>query len=291
MPWLFPVCRPVIVMWYHLFILYATIVNLCATQQDQPRSKSPPCEGGEGDYYAQLLAKSFTFQGKLNAITEILLSEGSIFNKRREGSGFTFAGQSIHQPLYKVFHRRHHFDQTASQEPPPLISYLNYTDISGGRWHQFRPSPHPSKGCNSPVRRICNKKLAQIKPEKWEEDPYLVYVLLCLAQLQERDFKPSSLTGHLSRLLVVRPSDQESIHIFEASITSDLLAMRDNPMTATTPTRFPTINHRKIPFRPYETFQRRLLSQGIGSGMMGQRFKRKHESDEDDEMCKQNQTS
>lgn len=54
--------------------------------------------------------------------------------------------------------------------------------------------------------------------------------------------------------------DREFIHIYDAEITSDFLAMLDTPTTSTIKPNFPTIEHRQIPFRPFKTFQRRIWS-------------------------------
>lgn len=43
------------------------------------------------------------------------------------------------------------------------------------------PRPHPTRGYNEPVRRIYQRKLATITPQKWSQDPYLVSILLSLA--------------------------------------------------------------------------------------------------------------
>jgi hypothetical protein len=94
--------------------------------------------------------------------------------------------------------------------------------------------------------------------------------------------------------------DQEFIHLYEAHITSDFLAMLDNPATATTKTNFRTIEHRQIPFKPFETFQERILSELSSTNIpshvshqhniINQDVKRAPEQ-EDDERCKRARTS
>ncbi|KAF3405666.1 hypothetical protein F1880_010337 [Penicillium rolfsii] len=231
--------------------------NVSLVEHHQQPSEGLP---NEGESEALSLAKSFSLQGKLNALANILLSEGSILDKRRKGPSFIFAGRPVHRPHYTVFYRSDQPNRPICQEPLPVIGYLNYTNVSGLRWDKFQPQQHHRGGDNSAVRPISRKKLARVTPEEWKEDPYFVCVLLSLAQLQERLLGPEMRTSHLSRLLVASPMDREFIHLYDAEITSDFLAMLDTPTTSTIKTNFPTIEHRQIPFRPFETFQRRIWS-------------------------------
>jgi hypothetical protein len=78
-----------------------------------------------------------------------------------------------------------------------MIGYLNYTNVSGIRWHKCQPRQHHRGRDNSPVRRLSGKKPARVTPKEWKEDPYFVCVLLSLAQLQERLLEPQMRTSHL----------------------------------------------------------------------------------------------
>lgn len=64
-----------------------------------------------------------------------------------------------------------------------------------------------------------------------------------------------------SRLLVANPLDREFIHIYEALITSDLLATLDGPTNPVIKAKFPTIEHKVISFDPLETMEKRILSE------------------------------
>lgn len=61
-----------------------------------------------------------------------------------------------------------------------------------------------------------------------------------------------------SRLLVTNASDSEFIHLYETQISSKILRMLDNPSTASS-AGWPTIQRRRIPFKPFETFMHRLV--------------------------------
>ncbi|KGO65941.1 hypothetical protein PITC_021420 [Penicillium italicum] len=285
----------------------------------QPFEEQPK----EGESEARSLARNFSLQGKLNALTNILLSKGSIFDKRSKGPSFIFAGQSIHRPHYTVFYRRDQPDPSICQEPLPMIGYLNYTNVSGTRWHKFQPRHH-SGDDDSTASQLSKKKLARVTPKEWKEDPYFVCVLLSLAQLQERHLKPPRPISHTvsapcasklstissfvslthtpkSRLLIASPMDRESIHLYEAQFTSDFLGMLDNPAIATMPANFPTIKRKQISFRPFETFQERILAdlsvQSIpphvsnkDDNAINKNAKRAHKQ-EDDERRKRGRTS
>ena len=114
-----------------------------------------------------------------------------------KGSPFFFAGQPVHRPHYTVFRRHGQPNELISNHCPPLIGYLHYSYVTGARLDQFEPRPDPSGRLNFIGATIRNKRVAQITPKEWTEDPYFVCILLALAQLQERKLelpKPSTYT-------------------------------------------------------------------------------------------------
>lgn len=64
----------------------------------------------------------------------------------------------------------------------PIIGYFHYDTVALKRKRKLMPRPHPIRGYNEPVRRIYQRKLASITPRKWSQDPYLVSILLAMAQ-------------------------------------------------------------------------------------------------------------
>ena len=146
----------------------------------------------------------------------------------------------------------------------------------------FTPRTPKDGGGNRPGWRFQLKRVAQITPKNWSEDPYLLCVLLSLAQLQEYHRKEWHPPIHIvSTLLIIpiafllwtpssfiqvasdlttKPGD-EFFHIFEAHITSELLRMLDNPNTATKHIDWPTIKHKKVLFRPLESLAERLQAE------------------------------
>jgi hypothetical protein len=59
---------------------------------------------------------------------------------------------------------------------------------------------------------------------------------------------------------VVNSSDSEFIYLYEARITTEVLRMLENPTTVR-PAGWPTIERKKIPFRPFKTFRQRLVKE------------------------------
>jgi hypothetical protein len=68
-----------------------------------------------------------------------------------------------------------------------------------------------------------------------------------------------------SRLLVTNVLDRDSILLCEAEITTDLLNALRNLKTATTPVKWPVIRRKKIPYKPYDSFARRLMDELVAS--------------------------
>lgn len=105
-----------------------------------------------------------------------------------------------------MFYRQGQSDAHFGKGLFPLVSYLHYTSVNGGRTDKFEPCPGPRGTLNWIGQRILEKRLAQIQPKEWTEDPYFVCILLALAQLQERKVelpKPAIYTVCLSSIRLV----------------------------------------------------------------------------------------
>ncbi|CAG8376545.1 unnamed protein product [Penicillium salamii] len=212
----------------------------------------------------QRLAKSCAPLVKLYSLIRILEYKGSTFEERCQrgrGPKFYFAGRAIHRPNFVVFGRRKEANSPLEDAFQCLIGYFDYSSASNGRKNKFQARCHPGGGDNAPVGRLHDKRLAQITPANWEEDPYFVCILLSIAQLQERSLKTKGQTTHTSRLLVSKGPDHEFIYLYEAQFTSELLEAIENPKTATAYVDWPTISRKKIPYNPYDTFRARLVAE------------------------------
>ncbi|CAI7603781.1 unnamed protein product [Penicillium glandicola] len=128
-----------------------------------------------------------------------------LLNRKCERPHFFFANKRIHRPQYNVFYRSRKRNQRASQAPRPMIGYLDYRDVEDYRQKMFPARCPPDGLTNRPGGRIRLKRIAQITPKNWSEDPYLLCVLLSLAQLQEYHRKESHPPIHIVSALLITP--------------------------------------------------------------------------------------
>ena len=56
-------------------------------------------------------------------------------------------------------------------------------------------------------------------------------------------------------------SDIEYVHVLEAEISFNLIEMLNDPNLTTDQGTWPTIRHKKVPFKPYQSFRRRLTAE------------------------------
>ncbi|KAJ5938319.1 hypothetical protein N7466_001453 [Penicillium verhagenii] len=131
----------------------------------------------EGEFEARSLARSFSLQGKLDALTSILLSMGRILKQSSNGPCFFFADRPVHQPQYTVFYCRNELNESVCQEALPVIGYLNYTNVSGTRWHKCQRLRFDGND-DSTVSRLRKENFVRVTPKEWREDPYFLCVLL-----------------------------------------------------------------------------------------------------------------
>lgn len=101
---------------------------------------------------------------------------------------FFFAGGSVHQPDYVVFSRNGKLNEAVQ----PWVGYFNYSNVKDQRWRMVKPQLHPGEGYNAAGRSKALRKLSRITPNEWSRDPYLVCILLSIAQLQARNVGPSA---------------------------------------------------------------------------------------------------
>lgn len=93
---------------------------------------------------------------------------------------FFYAGRPVHQTFCYALH----VAKPSPQTQPPVIGCAYYRTFLRERRRRYIPPSHPRKKVNSPVKRLCDSHLRRIIPENWAEDPYIVCLLLSLAQAQ-----------------------------------------------------------------------------------------------------------
>ncbi|CAP98624.1 Pc22g13360 [Penicillium rubens Wisconsin 54-1255] len=209
----------------------------CKTDDDER-----PCPKVPSD--AEQLATYPIAAVKYRCLVNILVGKGRPFKTLRKGPQFYFTDKPVHRPRHTVFYRQGQSDAHFGKGLFPLVSYLHYTSVNGGRRDKFEPCPGPKGTLNWIGQRILEKRLAQIQPKEWTEDPYF------------------------SRLLVTNLCDKEYIHLYEAEISAELLGALRSPTTATKYTKWPTIRRRKLPYKPYNTFADRITAELVAPSLL-----------------------
>ncbi|KAJ4007789.1 hypothetical protein NW766_009593 [Fusarium irregulare] len=142
-----------------------------------------------------------------------------------------------------------------------IIGHFLYEELVKQRRRSLKPRRHPVDGAsNVPGDRIYQRRLRELTPALWFEDPYLVRVLLSLAQFQRRSRKMTP-EAFFVRLLVTYETDQANPHVLRADIPSSLLHALDNPTDAMDNFVWPAIQHVQVPFAPHATFSERAARQ------------------------------
>ncbi|KAM6522962.1 hypothetical protein FALCPG4_012569 [Fusarium falciforme] len=158
-----------------------------ATQgEDQRELEDGLQDAGKSDelsaQVAEIFAKSLSLRHKTCALINLLGYDGSILQTARELPVFFFANRPIDKPDCTVFHVVKHCIVEQHQDALPVIGYFHYESIISKRQEKLTPRPHPYGGYNGPVRPLCQRKLSKVTPQKWSQDPYLVCILLSMAQ-------------------------------------------------------------------------------------------------------------
>ncbi|SCO91677.1 uncharacterized protein FRV6_15805 [Fusarium oxysporum] len=153
------------------------------------------------------------------------------------------------------------------KKQPPVIGYAYYKDISRERQRRFTPRLHQKSDINHPVERLCRLYLRKITPDNWSDDPYIVCLLLALAQAQstkQREEKPETFPV---RLLLAVDGDKNFAHVFQADVDAHILKALDEPTLDLNGVAWPRITHTKVALQPYLTFPVRIMAELLGSYM------------------------
>ena len=158
----------------------------------------------------------------------------------------------------------------------PIIGYYRY-NLSKERRQMLYPSRAPRGLTNNPVKRLYDIRFRRAVPPDWRQDPYLICLILSIAQLHQRRGTVSLAGDIQTRLFVTHMSNSAYAYVYKADIPRELLECLDNPKRSMDDFAFPIIGWVKVPFKPYATFADRLQSHLYGS--LGPRGK-KHRFDE-----------
>ncbi|KAL5593097.1 hypothetical protein FOBRF1_012199 [Fusarium oxysporum] len=133
----------------------------------------------------------------------------------------------FHTPGCEVFKTRDMYNL----ERRPIIGHFQYEELVKQRKRANRPKRHPVPGfSNSPAERLSQRRLRDLTPDLWFEDPYL-----------------TTPEAFFVRLLVTNASD-----------TTHAL---DNPTEYMDNLVWPAIQHVQVPFEPHASFSERIAGQ------------------------------
>ncbi|KAF6525076.1 hypothetical protein HZS61_010871 [Fusarium oxysporum f. sp. conglutinans] len=194
---------------------------------------------------------------------------------RRYAAKFFYARRPVHETLCHVLH----VAKPSPKKQPPVIGYAYYKDINRERQRRFTPRLHPKSDINHPVERLCRLYLRKVTPDNWSDDPYIVCLLLALAQAQsikQREEKPETFPV---RLFLVVDGDKNYAHVFQADVDAHILKALDEPTLDLNGVAWPRITHTKVALQSYLTLPGRIVAELLGSYMEEKAEKRKYEDD------------
>ncbi|KAM0339739.1 hypothetical protein ACHAPU_010805 [Fusarium lateritium] len=204
--------------------------------------------------HAERLAKCRTPSIRDIAARELLCQEGSPIKYIEGIPCFSFATNSVHHPECLVF--RSTAATESDKNAPVMAGFYHYDKVTKAREILLTPKQHPIRGYNLPVERLYERKREHITPKTWDEDPYLVCILLSLSQLL-RKRSATRLTAYPVRLLVTKKDDKTNAHIYHIDMPEVILNNLDHPSQDLKAT-WPKIYHVRVPFQPYQTLGSRI---------------------------------
>ncbi|KAF5974932.1 hypothetical protein FCOIX_7971 [Fusarium coicis] len=139
----------------------------------------------------------------------------------------------------------------------PIMGYYRY-NADEQRRKRFTAPAAPGGLDNSMVQGKYDIKIRKVTPEDWSHDPYLLAIILSLAQLQQRkSYGPRGL--YLVRLLVTNTEEPYYAYVYKVDVPYQLLESLRCPTRTIEDFEFPQVKYVKVPFEPYKTFSERVL--------------------------------
>ncbi|KAH8650720.1 hypothetical protein BGZ61DRAFT_524626 [Ilyonectria robusta] len=230
-----------------------------------PPSSAPKphlCSQDEPTEEARRLARSCHPPLKYYALACLLRSQG--FEKTGDSIAFYHNGRPAYRPKCSVFSPKH--DGGLETSRPLQLAHLDYAEILGSRRKMLMPSRPPQGSDNAPGRAIFHKKLAKVTPKDWSQDPFLVSILISLAQSQQHHVGTSQL-GHdalssedsyTAQLLLTHNLDRHAIHLYESEIPTMFLSKLTDPHHHGMASM--AVHHKIVPFEPHNDLSERLAA-------------------------------
>ncbi|PNP53575.1 hypothetical protein FNYG_15752 [Fusarium nygamai] len=169
----------------HLRVLHCHFKHLDSSSAPPPfplPPAPPPASYDEPDITEDLIQSIFNgpcTDTRFAAFTLLMHPFGVV--RYRRWTPFFYNKLQAHIPECVVYRT----DKVHRFELRPIIGYFQYDELIKKRERALVPRSHPVPGAsNLPVERLFQHRLHDLTPALWFEDPYLVCVLLSLAQLQ-----------------------------------------------------------------------------------------------------------
>ncbi|KAL4882694.1 hypothetical protein BJY04DRAFT_217188 [Aspergillus karnatakaensis] len=213
----------------------------------------------------RILARCIGITVKREMMHKLLMTSGPFFADVDPPATLFFNCEEAHTPNFSLYRRRGLPQDLIHQRIPAYIGYTDYSSIIAGRFQNFPVEIDPATGRpNLPVRRWAAKCIKMVTPENYVEDPYILAILIALAQHQEAAVinygivpKPFSF---VSRLVITNWIDTDYIYVYDANFPHTLVKVLHRPDAAGVYIPWPVIQVQKIPYEPYGTFMARLYA-------------------------------
>ncbi|KAM3453686.1 hypothetical protein MY3296_003529 [Beauveria thailandica] len=209
-----------------------------------------------------------------------ILNDGKLYRQQREPS--LRIGNRFISPLPFSFFLPVEKQHLARGGLLPMTGYIDYAFIHSGR----RKGNHRKLG---PGQRDYGyfERLKRITPRAWTEDPYILFILLSMAQSQYHRKHGRHNTAFRASLFVTKHECQQDIYLFDVDIPTALLDELDDPrIVPQRPARL-EIHRTRISFEPRKDFWARLVaalsSLGGGDAADGDRRRDGEERKDDEE--------
>ncbi|KAK3290152.1 uncharacterized protein B0H64DRAFT_427898 [Chaetomium fimeti] len=164
------------------------------------------------------------------------------------------------RPCANIMYCRISLPPKSPTRRPITFACFNHDETGLVRRMFFSPVKNPIYGMNGPGIYRQTTLLRLHRPADPLKDPFLVAVLISLAQQKRRRApKPESRSPSFKvRLLFPTGKDSKSFNIFMANVQASFLDKLDFPHKEPAVNSGLDIYHRQIPTLPFQTFPRRL---------------------------------
>ncbi|KAG9495393.1 hypothetical protein J7337_013638 [Fusarium musae] len=217
-------------------------------------------QDGRLTYYATRLATTPVENMKSHYVRSLFRGTG-VLEFVLVAAAFHYCDRLVHVPHCSAFRISGHIDVPY---PEPIVGYYSY-NVDEDRKARFTARAGPPGTMNLPMEQIYERRLAKVTPQDWTRDPYLVCVMLSLAQAQERSDTTGQARLYLVRLLVTHKDEQENAYVYKADFPSQFLECLKIPSRPMDDFEFPAITVAKVAFEPYETFGGRAAEALVGA--------------------------